>query len=176
MWTEVFPAVHHACRHWAVFFPFRLSPVCTWWVICHIFIGGSSFICLPICVMCPVAVCFCMCFSLSPSLSPSLWPDIKDGICLWGLICLLRLLLSCILCGCTFQYIRSWQWRQCLSVSRHVCFCVSAKERDADNEERAMASVTRFVCSSSVFCCSVGQWITVSVDLCGLCKRHQHAS
>lgn len=116
---------------------------------------------------CLLAVCFCVFFFLS------LYVTRQDGIFIRRLICLLRLILSCILCGCE-MYISVHLIMSVTALSQCFKICVLLclrTEREADNEEREMTSVIRFVSSSSGFCSAVGRWITV----CVLCSRHQYA-
>lgn len=72
---------------------------------------------------------------------------------------------------CTSQYIRWRQWQKCLSISRCVLVCLCKRKMRQWGE---MTSVIRFVCSSFVFCSSVGQWITVCV--CAFLCLVQYAS
>lgn len=91
-------------------------------------------------------------------------PDIEDGIFIWRLICLLRLILSCILWGCE-MYISVHQITAVMAVSQRskICVLLCLCERMGGRQWGEMASMIRFVCSSFVFCSSVGQWITVCV-------------
>lgn len=114
-------------------------------------------LCLPVC---RVAVCLC-------DLSFCMRPDIEDGIFIWRLICLLRLILSCILCGCE-MYISVHQIMMAMGVSQRFKICVSAKRKRV-RQWGEMTSVIKFVCGSFVYCSSAGQWITVCV-----CRSASH--
>lgn len=118
-------------------------------------------LCLPVC---RVAVCLC-------DLSFCMRPDIEDGIFIWRLICLLRLILSCVLCGCE-MYISVHQIMTAMGVSQRFKICVSAKRKRV-RQWGEMTSVIKFVCGSFVYCSSVGQWITVCV--CRSASRVQKA-
>lgn len=131
--------------------------ICKWLVICHTFIWGCGFICVYPYVLVSCSCLFCV-FPFSVCDQTLEMKSLFEGLSVfWDWYCPVFF----VDVKCTFQYIRSWQWWQCLSVTRYVCFCVCAKERNRQWGE--MASVIRFVCRSFVFCSSVGQWITVCV-------------
>lgn len=100
------------------------------WIIIYRWIAIWWFcLCLPVCL---AAVCFCD-LSFSVCDQTLKMESLFEGLSVfWDWYCP----AFSMDVKCTLQYIRSWQWWRCLGVSRYVCFCVSAKERETANGER----------------------------------------
>lgn len=102
-----------------------------WLVICHLFETVALSLFTHICQGL-LAVCFCVFFL-------PLYVSRQDGIFIWRLICLLRLILSCILCGCEMYIsvhliVSVTALSQCFKICV-LCVC-EQKERQTMGRER----------------------------------------
>lgn len=118
--------------------------------ICHTCFWGCTFICVYLYVLVSCS-CLLLCFCCI-----SIWPDVEDGICIWRLICHLRLILPCLLCGCE-MYISVHQIIAMMAVFQDMCAFVSVQKKERQTMRRDCISDQ--ICSAALLSCAA-QWVS----------------